>query len=281
MGWHFLLLGHTLEQGKRYNIDDSASGYYALTSILCLLLGKPSGLVAIDEPEVHLHPEMASRLHNMLGKLALQDAVQDVIVVTHSPRFVTHRQITKMGNSRLIMMMRQDSVSQVHADTEESKPWIKPHIFNPEIFFGRGSFMVEGPADYHVQRAISDHYQEVFEENSIVLVNCGGKDNIPAHVDLHCRFGIPYHCMADCDYEDELEHGTKLEGDLEDELRKIGVENVAKKEDHHVYFKMKKFLENPKDGEWKKSGIWNAFEKAVQAAGGRVSPQPNAGMSFK
>ena len=266
-----------IESGRRYNIDDSASGYYALVSILCLLLSKMSGLVAIDEPEVHLHPEMASRLHNMLGKLALQDAVQDVIVVTHSPRFVTHRQITKIDSSRLIMMTRQDSVSQVHADTEESKPQIKPHIFNPEIFFGRGSFMVEGTADYHVQRAISDHYQELFEKNSIVLVNCGGKDNIPAHVDLHCRFGIPYHCMTDCDYKGELEHGTKLDGVLEDDLKKIGVKNVKKKEDHRVYFKMMEFLENPKGEEWKKSGIWNAFKKAVRAAGGRVPPQPDAG----
>ena len=270
-----------VEKGKRYNIDDSASGYYSLTSILCLLLGKTSGLVAIDEPEIHLHPEMASRLHNMLGKLALQDAVQDVIVVTHSPRFVTYHQITKMGGSRLIMMTRQDYVSQVHADTEESKPRIKPHIFNPEIFFGRGSFMVEGPADYHVQRAISDHYQGLFEDNNIVLVNCGGKDNIPAHVDLHGRFGIPYHCMVDCDYEDELEHGTKLDGDLEDDLKKIGVKNVRTKEDHRVYFKMMEFLENPNGDVWKKSGIWNAFKKAVRASGGRVPPQPDAGTSFK
>ena len=179
------------------------------------------------------------------------------------------------------MMTRQDYVSQVHADTEESKPRIKPHIFNPEIFFGRGSFMVEGPADYHVQRAISDHYQGLFEDNNIVLVNCGGKDNIPAHVDLHGRFGIPYHCMVDGDYEDELEHGTKLDGDLEDDLKKIGVKNVRTKEDHRVYFKMMEFLENPNDGVWKKSGIWNAFKKAVRASGGRVPPQPDAGTSFK
>ena len=137
--------------------------------------------------------------------------------------------------------------------------------------------MVEGTADYHVQRAISDHYQELFEKNSIVLVNCGGKDNIPAHVDLHCRFGIPYHCMTDCDYKGELEHGTKLDGVLEDDLKKIGVKNVKKKEDHRVYFKMMEFLENPKGEEWKKSGIWNAFKKAVRAAGGRVPPQPDAG----
>ena len=262
-----------VEGDKRYNIDDSASGYYALISILCLLLGKTSGLVAIDEPEIHLHPEMASRLHKMLGKLALQDSVQDIIVVTHSPKFVTHRQITRMDGSRLIMVTRQNSVSQMHVDTEESEPKIKPHIFNPEIFFGRGSFMVEGTSDYHVQRALSDHYQGLFEENNIVLVNCDGKDNIPAHVDLHDRFGIPYHCMADCDYLGKLEHCTKLNGVLEDELEEIGVKDVKTKEDHNVYFKMLEFLKNSKNDKWEKSGIWNAFKKAVRTAGGNV-PHP-------
>ena len=270
-----------VEDSKRYNINDSASGYYSLTSILCMLLNKTSGLVAIDEPEIHMHPEMASRLHKTLEKLALQDTIQDIIVVTHSPKFVTHDQITKMNGSRLIMMTRQNSISQVHADTEESKPRIAPHIFNPEIFFGRSSFMVEGPSDYHVQRAISDHYHGLFEEYNIVLVNCNGKHNISAHVDLHCRFGIPYHCMADCDYEDKLEHGTKLDGVLEDELKKIGVKDVRKKEDHRVYFKMMEFLENSNSEEWKKSGIWNAFKKAVRAAGRSVPPQPPTSMSSR
>ena len=270
-----------VEGDKRYSINDSASGYYSLTSILCMLMSKTSGLVAIDEPEVHLHPEMVSRLHKMLRALAFQGTIQDIIIVTHSPRFVTHGQIAKMDGSRLIMITRQDSVSQVHADTKESKPQIKPHIFNPEIFFGGGSFMVEGPADYHVQRAVSDHYQGLLEEYNIVLVDCSGKSNIPAHVDLHHRFGIPYHCMTDCDYEGRLEHGTKLDGVLEDELKKIGIKDVRRKEDHRVYFKMMEFLENSKNEEWKKSGIWNAFKKAVRAAGGSVPSQPHAGMSSR
>ena len=39
------------ESGKRYDIKDSASGYYVLTYILSLLHGRPSRLVIIDEPE--------------------------------------------------------------------------------------------------------------------------------------------------------------------------------------------------------------------------------------
>lgn len=264
------------ENGKRYHIDDSASGYYALVSILQLLLGKMSGLVAIDEPEVHLHPEMSSRLHNMFGEIAPDDTLPDVIVVTHSPKFVTYRQVAGIDDSKLIVVTRPDYASQVHADIADSKPHIPPHLFNPEIFFGRGSLLVEGPADYHVQRALSDFYHGLFEKYSMVLVDCSGKNNISAHIDLHRRFMIPYHCMVDSDYNGDMECVTKLSGDLECELRNIGIKNVKSKEDYGVYSKMMTFLSNSKNEEWSRSGIWSAFKKAIRAARGRVPPQPNA-----
>ena len=265
-----------VEGDRRYDIDDSASGYYALVNILCLLLGRKSGLVAIDEPEVHLHPEMSSRLRNMFGEMALNDVSPNVIVVTHSPKFVTYKQVVGTGGSKLIVVRRSGSASQVCTDTESSKPKIPPHLFNPEVFFGSGSFLVEGPADCHVQRAISDFYDGLFEKYNIVLVNCSGKDNIPAHIDLHKRYEIPYHCMVDSDYQGDLERVTKLSGDLEDELRSIGLNPVKSKEDYGVYSKMMDFLKKPNNEEWHKSGIWSAFKKAVSAAGGRVPPQPGA-----
>lgn len=265
-----------VEGDKTYDIDDSASGYYALVNILCLLLDRNSGLVAIDEPEVHLHPEMSSRLHNMFGEMALNDVSPNVIVVTHSPKFVTYKQVVGTGGSKLIVVRRSGSASQVCTDTESSKPRIPPHLFNPEVFFGSGSFLVEGPADYHVQRAISDFYDGLFEKYNIVLVNCSGKDNIPAHIDLHKRYEIPYHCMADSDYTGDMKGVTKLNGDLEDELRSIGLEPVKSKEDYGVYSKMVDFLKKSGNKEWSKSGIWSAFKKAVSAAGRKVPPQPGA-----
>ena len=56
-----------VEGSKRYDISNSASGHHALVGILYMILGKTSGLIAIDEPEVHLHPTMCLRLHKMLA----------------------------------------------------------------------------------------------------------------------------------------------------------------------------------------------------------------------
>ena len=260
------------EGDRRYGIGDSASGYYALTSILYRLLEGKSGLVAIDEPEIHLHPGMSSRLHGVLEGMACQNCIQ-IVVVTHSTKFITHRQIVNSDGSGLIMLTRRDATSKVHADAGKPALAIKPHLFNPEIFFGNGSLLVEGHSDYFVQRAISDFYGGWFEKNNIVLIHCWGKDNIPAHVRLHQRFGIPFHCMADADYQHDLEHVTKLTKDLEAELDNMGVLGVELKEDHNVYDKMMEFLRNANGNEeWKKSGIWDAFEKTMQKAGVPIPP---------
>ena len=265
-----------VEGAKRYDINDSASGYYALVSILQLLLGKTTGLVAIDEPEVHLHPEMSSRLHNTFEQMILEDTLPDVLVVTHSPKFVTYRQVAGMDASKLIVMTRPDGMSQAHADVANSEPRIPPHLFNPEIFFGRCSLLVEGPADYHVQRAISDFYRGMLEMYNIVLVNCSGKENIPSYIDLHRRFMIPYRCMVDSDYSGDMDCVTKLNGDLEDELRSIGLERVRTKENYDVYYKMAEFLSGTNNEKLYKSDIWGVFKKTVRAAGGSVPPQPSA-----
>ena len=259
------------ESGKRYDIKDSASGHYALTSILSLLHSKTSRIVAVDEPEVHLHPQMVSRLHRILGDRARRNGVQ-TIIVTHSPKFVTNRQIRGTEGFKLIRVTRPGAASLVHTDTTRSEPDIKPHLINPEIFFGKGSLIVEGPSDYFALKAISDFHGGLFEECNIVLIDSGGKHNIPPHVELHCRFNIPYHCMADSDFMDELDHITILEGDLEAELAKMGVKKIRKKEDYRVYEKVIDFLKNSNDQEWHKSGIWKAFESAAREAGGSILP---------
>ena len=87
---------------------------------------------------------------------------------------------------------------------------------------------------------------------------------------------IPYHCMADGDYEGDLEHVTKLERDLEAELRRMGVKHVKLKADYRIYCMTMDFLKESKNEEWKKSGIGSAFEKAVHEAGGSVPSQSNA-----
>ena len=77
----------------------------------------------------------------------------------------------------------------------------------------------------------------MFEKCNIVLVDSGGKNILEAQCELHRRFNMPYHGMVDEDYEGNMESVTRLKGDLEDNLKKMGVKNVKQKEDSLVYGK--------------------------------------------
>ena len=258
-----------VEGDKRYGIDNSASGHHALTGILYMMLGRTSGLVAIDEPEVHLHPTMCLRLHKMLTDRMDRNGVQ-IVIVTHSIKFVTHEQIKRPCEHGLIMVTRRDSASQVHADTKESAPEIQPHLFNPEIFFGKCTLMVEGSSDYFTMKAISDHHDGLLGRKDIVLMHCNGKDNLPAFIDLHKRFNIPYQAMADSDYYGVQDGVIKLPDDLEAELKIMGVSNVPTKADDGIYDQVVEFLKEIKTEDWMESKFWHVFEETIDKADGKV-----------
>ena len=256
-----------VEGSKKYDISNSASGHHALVGILYKILGKTSGLIAIDEPEVHLHPTMCLRLHKMLAGRTMNKSRVQVIIVTHSTKFVTHEQIERPCEHGLIMVTRRGTASQVHADAKESTPEIRPHLFNPEIFFGRCTMMVEGSSDYFVMRAISDHRDGLLGRKDIILIHCDGKDNLPAFIDLHKRFNIPYQAMADGDYDGVQDSVIKLSGDLEAELGTMGVRNVPEKADDYIYDQVMEFLEGTESENLAKSKFWHVFEETIGKAG--------------
>ena len=258
-----------VENGRRYDIGESASGYYALISILYLLLGKTSGLVAIDEPEIHFHPMMITRLHEKLRSMSLQKDNQ-IIIITHSPKFVTYEQAKQEKDTRLVMMTRPETTTVIHANLDLSPLKIKPHLFNSDIFFGRCTMMVEGPSDFFTMKAISDFHGGLFEKCGVVLMHCNGKGNLPAFADLHEKFQIQYHGMADNDYDGELQNITKLSSDLEGELENMGVRRGLSKAKDDVYVEVTDFLNSVVDKKWKQTGIGDAFVKTINKARGTV-----------
>ena len=258
-----------VENGRRYGIGESASGYYALISILYLLLGKTSGLVAIDEPEIHFHPMMITRLHEKLRSISLQKDNQ-IIIITHSPKFITYEQAKQEKDTRLIMMTRPETTTVIHANSDLSPLKIKPHLFNSDIFFGRCTMMVEGPSDFFTMKAISDFHGGLFEKYGVVLMHCNGKGNLPAFADLHEKFQIQYHGMADNDYGGELQNITKLSSDLEGELKNMGVRRGLSKAKDDVYVEVTDFLNSVMGKKWKQTGIGDAFVKTINKARGTV-----------
>jgi len=75
-----------IKDGRAWNISDLGTGVSQVLPILVLLNTSPRGAtVLIEQPELHLHPAMQSRLADLLLKHA---AARTIIVETHSDYFL-------------------------------------------------------------------------------------------------------------------------------------------------------------------------------------------------
>ena len=259
------------EGDRETHIQNSASGYYALVSILHMLLNKSDNLVVIDEPENHFHPTMIQRLSAKLKNLTDKRKKQ-LIIITHSPKFVTYDILNVSGGSKLIIVSRPNVTSVNHSISDSFKPKLVPHLFNPDMFFGRCSMIVEGASDYFTLKAISDYHGRLFEKYDITLMYYTGKHNVYASIELHEELKIPGVAMIDDDanYKSKnIVQVVKLSGKLETELEKIGWKS-NKKATHDVYDFTTEFLKNGERDVLFESGIGIAFSKIIELAGGTI-----------
>lgn len=207
-----------IEGNRKLELANSASGYLGAIHILYTILNHTQRTIFLDEPEVHFHPAKIRRISRMLSKLTKESGNQ-ITVITHSPKFLDHGLLDPDSRSMLTMVTKVDGESQVVSPKDLSVN-LKPHMFMPDVFFSNAVFLVEGPRDEFVIRAIFDKFDEIFGEHEIAVVNCGGVGGIKSYIDFLDAYSIKYYGMADKEYgyNDTI---TVLAVDLEDELRKI------------------------------------------------------------
>jgi AAA15 family ATPase/GTPase len=166
------------EDSKEYDLEESASGYFE-TLILLLHVGtEKEDILIIDEPALHLHPIKIKQL----GRTLSSYAKRQVILVTHSPYFVD---LSLFKEKRCLISIQKDprGISQIFNKIGMLALDLKPHNFNPEIFF-KCNIFVEGPSDAAALMAISDSLNHILEKRDILIVDAGGKDVVEKYIEI-------------------------------------------------------------------------------------------------
>ncbi|WP_371504274.1 AAA family ATPase [Nitrosopumilus adriaticus] len=253
------------EKNRKFELKESASGYYAALHILHSILDRPDRILILDEPEIHFHPVKIRQLSQKFMELATKSRNQ-IIVISHSPKFVDFRLLDPGFPFTLTNVTKEVLNSEASSLPSQIDLKLGPHLFNPEMFFGKCSLLVEGADDEFVMRSISDRFDGVLDKYGITIINCWGVANVFPNIQLHNAFNIPYHAMVDKEYNDDMESVTRLTGILETELEKIGWVGTKNQLKPVIAYQFIQECLETKEGfeNLKKTEIWKAFTEVLK-----------------
>ncbi len=171
-------------------------------------------ILAIEEPELYIHPQLERIIFNVLKEFASTKGTYDQIIYsTHSPAFVNVWEYHKIG------VVRKENIetgTQVHqcldgvlGSEDERKGFQLLNSFGIEkndIFFAKHIIIVEGSQDKIAIIATARSlglFKDLPEEIEYSIVTTESKGNIPKFQKLLNAFNLPYTVLLELDGNDK------------------------------------------------------------------------------
>lgn len=181
------------EGGVEMPLSTIGGGNNELMLLLHEIVLAGGRMLAIEEPEIHLHPEAERKLYKFMKEFSL---ATQMFLVTHSPVFVRPDNLT--GLFRVV----KKTSTQVHYMNpakfiDKDRLVQELNAENCEMFFADKVLLVEGISDKIMMDGLIERYCQSVEE--IKVVTCYSKDNFEVYVSLLEIFKIPYFILTDLD----------------------------------------------------------------------------------
>jgi putative ATP-dependent endonuclease of OLD family len=186
---------------NKISILDLSAGEKSILLFVFIIHGYDlrDGLMIIDEPELHIHPQIQKKflraLTNSIGLFDLQ-----VFMVTHSPIFVDYETIRKVfrfyrdssGFTRIIKAeIDQNDASLVRYLT---------YTNSSKIFFSNKIILVEGPTDEFFYRVfLNKIISSTNKQEDIEILNIQGKNDFEGWRNFLDKYQIQNYYIGDLD----------------------------------------------------------------------------------
>jgi predicted ATP-dependent endonuclease of OLD family len=156
-----------------------------------------NSIVGIEEPEIHIHPNLIREIVLECEKQSKQRT--QIIIVTHSHYLVNFVSVKN------ILIAKKDSkytkIGKIISRDAEVVHRIENNIFlnrqKTEILFAKGVLFVEGQYDRRALMEIDIKEKTPSFSLGINIVDVGGDDFFP-YIELCIHSGIPWAIIADC-----------------------------------------------------------------------------------
>ena len=174
-------------------------------ALMSALRGRESSesyVLAIEEPELYLHPQAERALAAEMAAFADQDGRQ-VFITTHSTRFVDLERRTGIAIVKKSARDEGTTIQQSRGsmfEGSEKKRFNSSYWMNPdrsELLFARRAILVEGPTESAVIPMLARRMG--VEDHAVSVIDCGGENNLALYVEIATSFGIDVSVVRDSD----------------------------------------------------------------------------------
>ncbi|MGI0027041.1 MAG: ATP-dependent nuclease, partial [Nitrosopumilaceae archaeon] len=167
------------KMGRPINVTDLSAGEKGIIHFIFSIYGfdLENGVMIIDEPELHLHPQIQEKYIDILNK-AIDDMKMQFIVATHSPILVNSKTISNVKR----FYKNENEFTQVITSQNKSEHHNLVKYLDytkaTQIMFSNHVVMVEGESDGYVFQ----HYYENYKERKLInrnlnFIHIVGKDS--------------------------------------------------------------------------------------------------------
>jgi len=190
------------ESDMYFPIEATGGGYQEMIGLICQLLKEDGVIFGVEEPELHLHPELARQFLSVVKELSSKN---QIFVTTHSTAFVDQ---ADLQNTWIIRKVKKETRAFRMKEPGELKVILYELGLRPsDIFYANGIVFAEGQTEKVVLPTWSAKMGIDFDRLGISVVPTNGKASGKYHLtvwtDAAENTGIPYYLILDKDAQDE------------------------------------------------------------------------------
>jgi predicted ATP-dependent endonuclease of OLD family len=176
-----------------FNVEELGSGVQNLV-LLSLFktyakLMKDKAILAIEEPEIYLHPQAQRKLYGSFLELAYPEGSEEsgsqIFYTTHNPNFVDSFRpdeafiLSKNKKTGTYKYERSENITAEKLKKDRFKIYTNFNTERNELFFARKVLLVEGDSDKILFETIfKEKWNIDVNKECISIVECGGKGGV-------------------------------------------------------------------------------------------------------
>lgn len=191
-------------------------------------------ILAIEEPELYIHPQLGKLFYDVLKAFSERD---QVIYTTHSPRFIDvyeYESIAIIKKDKIKGTQLSNCNLRAFEGLTDKKVFRGLTQLNSdvnEMFFARKVIVVEGPEDKIAVTETAKKLQKIDvrpEEIDTTIIVAGGKPAIPFFARVLNAFEIKYCVLHDLDIKSGMGANEKdIEKKRNEEIERISTSRIA------------------------------------------------------